>query len=316
MKTTYHKTLFKNHLLDEKQFDVLEEVYAKKKVSLFYELRTMLFLGVMLFSTGVGFLIYQNIDLIGHVGIITVLTLLCGACFYYTLKKSSPFQFEKVESPSPYYDYVTLLGALLLVSIVTYVFILTPSIYDFLGFSSITLAICFIGIAYRFDQLAILSLGITALASYFGLSLSTQKWYDPSFFESASLYQTAIVFSVCLAGVGSFLDFKKIKTHFTFTYLNYAALLFFTGCNTGLFINGYNGFYALLQIVGSALTIYLGRKLQSYLFLIYGFVFGYIALIYSLVQLDSGDNFVFIFYFSVFICIGFVLLFLKTKKTF
>ncbi len=315
MKTIYHKTVLKNNLMSESQFERLEEVYARKKVSVFYELRTMLFLGVMLFSSGVGFLIYQNIDRIGHLGIISALILLASACFYYMMKKAAAFSISKVESPSPYYDYVSLLGALLLVSIVTYVFILYPVLYDYLGFSSLLLALCFIGIAYRYDQLAILSLGITALASYFGLSISRQKWYDPSFFEGEHLYQTGLIFSLVLAATGALLNERKIKTHFTFTYLNYGALLFFTSAMTGLFIHDYNFYYAILLFIGSGLAIYFARKLHSYLFLIYGFVFGYITLISSIMQLGLDDYFVFIFYLSIIICIGFVLLFLKTKKT-
>ena len=77
--------------------------------SLHWELKTILYLGVLLLSGGLGILIYENIDSISHQAILAAIALISAGSFYYCYKQSVAFSWEKVKSPTPLYDYLLLL---------------------------------------------------------------------------------------------------------------------------------------------------------------------------------------------------------------
>src|SRR5688572_28137544 len=112
--------LFNKGFITEDQYKKIDLITSGKVVSVFYELRTLLYLGVMLFTTGMGILIYENIGELGHLISIIVLTVLTIICFWYAFKHAKPYTHEQVTSPTPYYDYILLLGSLLFISVQGY----------------------------------------------------------------------------------------------------------------------------------------------------------------------------------------------------
>jgi hypothetical protein len=268
--------LLEKGLISKEQFQKIEPVVSGKIVSVFYELRTLLYLGVMLFTTGAGILVYQNIGSIGHIISIVALTILMLVCFWYVYKNEVGYSHDAVQAPTPYYDYVLLLGCLLFISIQGYLQFQYGFLDDNLGWSTLVTAVVFLYVAYRFDHVGILSLAITALASFWSISVSPQKWYSGQFFSGSNLYNTAIVFAVVVGGIAFFVDKKEIKKHFTFTYLNFCMLIFFVGAVAGMF-NQYWFVYALLIYGGCAFAFYMARWRRSFLFLLYAFLAGYIA---------------------------------------
>src|SRR5690606_35008245 len=121
----------------------------RKIFSVYYELRTMLYLGVMLFTTGMGFLIYENIGDIGHILSITGLCILTIACFGYGFWKVAPYSNEKISNDSPYFDYIVLLGCLLFISVLGYLQFQYNLLYDKLEFATLITALFFFLAAYR-----------------------------------------------------------------------------------------------------------------------------------------------------------------------
>ena len=74
---------------------VLPESYAKIKwkqqhilISVHWEIKTLLYLGVLLLSAGFSILVYKNIATIGHQVILLFIALVCSGCFFYCFKKS------------------------------------------------------------------------------------------------------------------------------------------------------------------------------------------------------------------------------------
>src|SRR6516225_9776133 len=92
--------LLEKRLITQEQFQKIEPIVSGKIVSVFYELRTLLYLGVMLFTTGAGILVYQNIGSIGHIVSIIALTILMFACFWYVHKLEVGYSNEAVQSPN------------------------------------------------------------------------------------------------------------------------------------------------------------------------------------------------------------------------
>ncbi|CAN5175711.1 hypothetical protein BH09BAC3_BH09BAC3_00410 [soil metagenome] len=309
------KELFEKGFINGDQYKKIDLIVSEKLVSVFYELRTLLYLGVMLFTAGIGILIYQNIGDFGHILSISVLGFVTIVCFWYAFKHALPYSNEQTKPPTPYYDYIVLLGSLLFISVQGYLQFQYGWLNDKLGISTLITAAFFFYVAYRFDHAGILSLGITALASFWSISVSPQKWYSNEFFEGSHLYTTAIIFGASLAAIAIVLDKRGIKRHFTFTYLNFSTLIFFIGSVVGLFIGQITALYILMIYAGCGFAYYIARWERSFLFLLYGFIAGYIATTY-LLGLVMGDVIEFWFLYSMLSCGAFVYFLIKYRNHF
>ena len=307
--------LLEKGLITQEQFQKIGPVVSGKIVSVYYELRTLLYLGVMLFTTGAGLLIYQNIGSIGHIISLIALTILMLVCFWYAFKHEAGYSNGSIQSPTPYYDYILLLGCLLFISIQGYLQFQYAVLDDNLGSSTLITALVFFYAAYRFDHAGVLSLAITALASFWSISVSPQKWYSGDFFSGSHLYNTAVIFSIVVGSIAFFLDKKGIKKHFTFTYLNFCMLIFFAGAVVGMFYPYWLA-YALLIYAGCAFAFYLARWKRSFLFLLYAFLAGYTATTYLLAKTILEGLPELWFYYSLLSCAGFVFFIIRYKTFF
>ena len=310
------RELLDKEFITEEQFKRIDPIVSGKILSVFYELRTLLYLGVLLFTGGIGILIYENIGQLGHLISIMALCVITILCFWYVFTKGASFTRERVKAPTPYFDYVVLLGSLLFISVQGYLQFQYQVLDENLGWSTLITSIFFFYIAYRFDNLGILSLAITALASFWSISISPQEWYSSDFFEAANLHITAIFFSTILAAIAMGLDYKCIKKHFTFTYINFCSLIFFVGATAGLFEGKNYGIYLLLIYMGCGFAVYYANRERSFLFLLYAFVFGYIGTTYFVADWVFRDFPELIFYYSILSCGGFVYFIISYKKFF
>lgn len=316
MTTEKLKDLLDQQLITDGQFEKLEPFVSNKKISLFHDLRVLLYLGVLLFTSGLGIVIYENIGDIGHIVSIAALIIMTAFCFWYGATRALPYANGKVDHPNAYYDYVLLLGCLLFVSVQGYIQFQFSAFDDHLEWNTLITAAIFFYVAYRFDHLAVLSLAITALASFFSLTVSPQKWYSANF-ESANLHVVAIAFGIAVSLIAWFLNRKLIKQHFTFTYLNFALLIFFSGAVAGLFIDeGVYLIHLLLIYAGCAFAYYYARQNRSFLFLLYAFLAGYIGTTYLLADLIFDDLPELWFYYSLLSCGGFVYFIIRYKTFF
>jgi len=302
-------------LITEAQYQALEPIITRKVVSVFYELRSLLYLGILLFTTGMGLLIYENIGELGHLLSIIGLFVLTAVCFAYAFKQAPPYSQGKVAAPTPYFDYIVLLACLLFISGLTYLQVQYGIFDDGLGMTTLVTALFFFYAAYRFDHIGVLSLGIAALASFWGISTSPQKWYSSNFFSDSNLHITALIFSAALASAAVVLDRRGIKPHFTFTYMNVCCLMFLIAALAGLFMeDDFYALYALILYAGYGITIYSANRRRSFLFLLYAFVAGYIGTTYLLVDTIDEPGFWFMYFFAS--CGGFIFFIIRYKNYF
>jgi hypothetical protein len=311
------KELFDKGFIKEDQYHKIEPILSGKIISVFYELRTLLYLGVMLLTTGLGILIYENIGELGHLISIIFLCVIAGTCFWYVLQKSVRYSNFKVAPPTPYFDYILLLGCLLVVVIQGYLQFQYEILDNALGLSTLLSAIFFFAMAYRYDHVGILSLAVTALASFWSISVSPQKWYSSDFFSSSSnLHNTAIIFSISLVSISILLDKRSIKQHFTFTYINFCSLIFFTGAIAGMFIAELYGIYLVILYVGCVMAFFFARWKQSFIFLLYAFISAYIGTTFLLADTVFDYEPTLWFYYSILSCGGFIYFIIKYKNYF
>jgi hypothetical protein len=226
-----------------------------------------------------------------------------------------PYSNQSVKSPTPYFDYVVLLGCLLFISVLGY----SQFLFGFLNesFQEATLftAVFFCVMAYRFDHVGILSLAITAFASFWGLRVSPQQWTSSDIFSHNNLKVAAVIFGLVIAFLAVVLDRKNIKKHFTFTYLNFCCLIYFMGALAGVFDTSENGIYIFSTYIGCAGAVYFAFQSKSFLFLLYAFVFGYIVTTYLLAEFVLKDPVLWFFYL-IGSCAGFVWFIIRYKNYF
>lgn len=309
--------LRKKGLIENDQLLFLEAIRKNKVVSVFYELSVMFYLGVMLCTFGLGYIAYQNIGNIGHIAAMLSITVVIGFGFRWINKWSIPYAKNKIESTHSYFDYLVLLVGLLIIALFTYIQVYFNLVEQLLQWSSFLSAALFIFMAYRYDNKALLSMAITALAAAVGLSISPVNWVQGEFMNVNNLMYTSIVFGSILIAFGQFSAFKDIKAHFRFTFQNFGLLLFFSGALAALFANNEKLIFSLLILSTSAITLYLTWRFKEFLFFIYGSIAAYLTITYFIfnLTLENNDYYLLIYYLPI-SCIAYTVVLLKNKSHF
>ena len=268
----------------------LERHEQNRPVSLYFLLRTLLYAGMLLFTAGAAILIYKNIDTIGHDALIAVLALLTGGCFYYTYRHSAPFSAGMTDNESKLTDFVLLIGATLFLSLEGYVQWRYQLFGTRYGVATLIPAVLFLFCAYRFDHRGVLSMGLTALASWVGLTVTPLEVMTSNDFSNQSLVYTAVAFGIVTVGTALGLDRRNIKRHFTFTYLLLGGNLLFISALAGLFTA--QEWYIFVPVLGLSCWYFFkyAQQEQSFVFLLMAVVYGYIAFTYLLFRwVDDAD---------------------------
>lgn len=314
-----YKKLFDNNLIEKAQFEFLDAIETNKIISVFNELRLMLYLGIMLLSTGVGYFAYQNMGKFGHVS--SMLLLLAGiiVCFFYISKYAPPYSNAEVSVTHHYYDYLLILVSLLIIGLFGYIQVYFNLVHLFLNWSTLISALILLFMAYRFDNRGLLSMGVTALSATFGIVISPVNWTKGEWLPSLNLYNTAIVLGIGFILIGQISQLKKIKSHFRFTYQNVGLLIFFIGCIAAIFDSNYSILYAFFLLFSSCAVIYYSWRYKEFLFFLYSSISGYIGLSYLLIILienSHSDAYILLIYYFPVSCIGYILFLIKKKNHF
>lgn len=311
--------LINDGILDQEQAQSITKFENEKPMSVHWELKTILYLGILLFMSGLGILVYLNIDTIGHTAIIAAISLGCAACFYYGIKHRKPYTNEEVKYDSPLFDYVVLLGCLLFGVLIGYIQFQYSVFGSHYGFATIVPAVLYIVSAYIFDHKGILSLGITGFAASVGISVTPMHLLESNDFSNTDVIWTAIVVGGILAAFSKVANIKGVKKHFGFTYNNFASNILFIALLAGLFDEGYMSFVYFLLI--SALVFYYIRYAiaeKSFLFLLLSVIYGYIALTYTffslLIEIGNELSFMLGLFYIIASCAAIVLFFIYYKR--
>ena len=309
--------LFQDGIISAEQLDAIDAHERSKPMSVFWELRSILYLGVLLLTSGLGILIYLNIDTIGHQAILALILLACGACFYYGYKNRLPYSQEEVKYESPFFDYIILVGSILFGIFVGY-FQYQYSIFGtHYGLATLFPTTVFFFCAYFFDHKGVLSLAISGLAAWVGLSVAPLQLLDGYNFSSFRIIATAIVLGVLIAAFAYCSEIKNIKKHFTFSYNNFAINMLSIASLVALFEFDLK-FLSFVLLAG--ICIYYIRyaiKNQSFLFLLLSVIYGYIGFTYvffNAIALFEDGIILLGFFYVASSCVGIVFFFLFYKR--
>lgn len=275
------RKLYNEGLISGGAFEKVKAVEENRHFSVHWELKALLYLGVLLLSGGLGILIYKNIDTIGHQAVLAFMALVSGGCFYYCYRKKAPFAFSKVESPDAFFDYLLLLACLTFVSFIAYIQYQYTIFGDHLKLATFVPMVVLFFCAYYFDHLGVLSLAITNLAAWMGIVVTPTQILRQNDFHSNTLIYTALFLGALLLAAGTISKWKNIKQHFRFTYINFGAHILFIAALAGMF--HFRHWYLLwfLLLLGIAAYFYWHSILErSFYFLLILTLYTYIGIVY------------------------------------
>jgi len=261
--------------------------------SLFLELNVLLYAGVLAFVAGLGWTVTTWSRQLGDVLVLTVLSAILATSFWYCFSRAPAWSAAETSTPSPIFDYVLYLGSLVWSLELAYLenrFHVLSGQWDL--YLLVTAALFFF-LAYRFDNRFVLSLGLSSLAGWFGLTIS--RWPDH---QDATYRQYALLYCLLVGMGGGVLQRLGLKAHFFSTYLNIVANVLSWALLSG--VSNERGyalwFLALLIACGVSLTWGLARR--QFAFVSYAAVYGYVG-VSSLFLRGVNDFTAVLFYFVV-----------------
>jgi hypothetical protein len=296
-------------VISAEQHAFLAGLSRRDLVSIFLELNVLLYAGVLAFAGGLGWTVGTWSQQFGDLLVLTALTAMLVACFWYCFERAPAWSANEVPSPSLVFDYVLYLGSLIWSVELGYIenrFHLLAT--DWNLYLLITAGLFFF-LAYRFDNRFVLSLALSSLAGWFGLTIS--HW--PSH-QDDTYRQYAIFYSLFIAAGGAILQRRGWKAHFLGTYLNIAANVFFWAVLSGVFQReGFiPWFLVLLVLCGASLAW--GIKRREFSFVAYAAVYGYAGI--SSVLIRGINEEIAIFGYFVVTGIGMLVLLVAIARRF
>lgn len=162
-------------LLPAEKAGHLRSIARGELVSVYPELRLSLYVGVLLLMAGIGFLVQQNYEHIGPVAIATTLGLAALGTLFWVASTAPPFSWAETPSPSIAFDYLLLLGILLVSADLAFVEVRFTPLGAHWPWHLLIVSLFMACLAVRYDSRTVFSLALTTLAAWRGVSVSLFK---------------------------------------------------------------------------------------------------------------------------------------------
>lgn len=283
--------LHKQGLISETSLEKAKSTQSNKLFSLHWELRTLLYLGVLLLSGGLGLLVYKNIDTIGHTAILIFIAAVSAGGFFYCGRNKLPFSTGRVAAPNAFFDYILLLACLAFVTFIGYLQFQYHVFGNRFGLATFIPMVALFLAAYYFDHLGILSMAITTLCAWAGFAVTPARILQDNDFNSNTVIVTGIITGAGLIGMGALTRIRMIKAHFAFTYINFGMHILFISVLAAMFLNDSTYFLWFLLLLGIAVYFYLeAMRAKSFYYLLMLTLYGYTGLSYIIIRLISLNN--------------------------
>ncbi|MFT3937095.1 MAG: DUF2157 domain-containing protein [Chitinophagaceae bacterium] len=305
MDSTLFEKLHAENLISNESLLKVKEAERHKLFSLHWELRTIPYLGVLLLTGGLGVLIYKNIDTIGHTAIVLFIAAVSLSSFVYCFKTAHLFHSGKVAAPNPFFDYILLLACLSFVTLIGYVQYQYHLFGNRYGLATFIPMLVLFASAYYFDHLGILSLAITSLCAWAGITVTPTRILEDNDFNNNNIIITGLVLGAGLLALAFATKLKAFKPHFTFTYTNFGMHIIFISTLAGMF--NFTSIYFLWFLLLAAISFYFYRQAlqqKSFYILLITTLYAFIGLSYVVVRLlfytlnaDMGGVYLTLMYF-------------------
>jgi len=280
-------------VISPEQHTLLAGLSRGEPFSVFLELNILLYAGVLAFVGGLGWTVSTWSQQLGDVLVLAVLTTMLAACFWYCFSRAPAWSPGETSSPRLVLDYVLYLGSLIWSLELAYIenrFHLLSGQWDLYLLGTAGL---FFFLAYRFDNRFVLSLALSSLAGWFGLTIS--HWTSH---QDETYRRYAILYSLIVGGAGALLQRVGLKAHFFGTYPNIAANVLFWALLSGVFQREGYWLWFLALLVASGASLAWGISRRQFSFVAYAVVYGYVG-VSSILLRDTNDSTAVLGYFFV-----------------
>lgn len=323
MKSTYMSTniqkLFDKKLITIEQKTAIENYSLLGVFSIRNELLLLMYLSVLLFTSGVGILVYKNIDTIGHTIILLLLFILIVGCYYFCFKKSKGFTTQDVDFDNPIYNYLVLLSTILSCTFMGYIQYQHHVFGKQFEIAILISAFIALATAYYFNNKSALSIGLTSLATSIGITLTPQTLIDNEVYWNENLSYYGLILGLMIIMWATYSQQINLKKHFDLVLITFASHLMGICCIAGLI----NDYWFLFVIVLATSSYYFYKKsfqipaISIYVFtLLYGYI-GFNIFIARLTdELGILDSLLSLFILLPFYFFGSIVLFIGAIKKF
>lgn len=257
-------------LISDNQYAMLSSLVRKEWFSIFFELNALLYIGVLSLVGGLGWTVQTHFANLGDLFILSILSLSFIGSLYYCFSAAQPYSNAEVESPNFAFDYVLYASCLVFSVELAYIEFRFVWLHESWPNYLLVSSVLFFVLAYRFDNRFVLSLALSSLAGWLGVSLSRRG------LTSDPLRLTVLLYGSMVIAIGTYLYRLRIKKHFIDTYLHIAANAIFAALLSGVLGDSEIPFLLGLLTVTS-LSIALGIQFKRFVFVAYGTVYGYIG---------------------------------------
>jgi len=317
------RSLLDKNLITENQYQEITTYRNLNIFSLNAELKLFLYLSVLLFTSGIGIIIYENIDTIGHIAILSILLIVIGVCFYFCFKNSKGFQKSQAVFDNPVLDYLVLAANILTCIFIGYLQFQYETFGTHYGLATLVPTLVSFFCAYYFDNKSVLTIAVTGLAAYVGFSVTPQDVFNhnSALYASQSLSYSAIMLGVLLI-LWTIYSFKiNLKTHFALVYLTFALHIISVASISNMY--DYELIWLLFAAIlaGSSVYFYkISHQLKSISLYVFMIIYAYAGLNIFIFRIFEKIDFsnlweIFIVLLPVYF-VGSIILFIKLIKNF
>jgi hypothetical protein len=259
--------------ISPEQYAHLAGLSRQEPFSLSLELNVVLYAGVLAFVAGLGWTVTTWSQQLGDVLVLAALSSILAASFWYCFSRAPTWSAAETSAPSPIFDYVLYLGSLVWSLELAYLesrFHVLSGQWDLYLLAT---AILYFFLAYRFDNRFVLSLALSSLAGWFGLTIS--HW---SVRQDDVYREYALVYCIVVGVGGVLLHRRGLKAHFFGTYLNIVANVLFWSVLSGVFDRQDYGVWFLALLIACGASLAWGLTRRRFAFVAYAAVYGYVGL--------------------------------------
>lgn len=272
-----------SEILSREQAALLRRIYGRELFSVHWELRLLLYGGILILTTGLGLLVAKHFSSIGHLTLLAVISMGCAACFAYCLRHGGGFSSESLATPDAAYDYVLLLGCLLLGTLQGYLELRYQLLAQYWNWWLLASALIYLLSAHYFDNRLVLSLALSTLGAWLGVKtsqLGTGLW-------DGALRDNALFFGALVVAAGAAQTRLGWKRHFLPVHLHLGVNILLAALVVGVGSRAASSAYlAGLVLTGSGSAFYALRE-RSFAFLLYAVLYGYVGI--TIFMLDHGQ---------------------------
>jgi hypothetical protein len=267
-----------------------------ERLSVHAELRTLLYLGVLLITAGAGVLVQQNLDRIGPLAVAIGLGVGAALCLAFVVRVGPPFGAGEVASPNLAFDYVLLLGVLLAAADLAYVEAQFTTLGPRWPLHFLLVAAFAGALAFRYDSRALFSLALGSLAAWRGVAISFEAVRlalpggAPEVLRANALGLGAVF---VLAGVA--LARGRLKPHFEGVATHLGTLLVLGGMLSGCGFDTMGELqWSLLLLLTSSLLALLAVRLRRFSLFVMGTLGACAALLVLIVRTRLREELLFL----------------------